>query len=64
MGGLGAGPEATSPVPGDCAGVRLFWVVLARASESEDLEDFCGVRWEVERSRVGVTADGGAGAGR
>lgn len=65
-GGLGAGPEATSP--GDTldpgAGDRLSRVVLARPRASEDFDDFWGVRWEVERSREGVSGAGGAGAGR
>ena len=65
-GGLGAGPEATSP--GDTvvprAGDRLSRVVLARLRASEDFEDLWGVRWEVERSREGVSGAGGTGAGR
>lgn len=65
-GGLGAGPEATSP--GDTldprAGDRLSRVVLARLRASEDFGDLWGVRWEVERSREGVSGVGGVGAGR
>jgi hypothetical protein len=64
-GGLGAGPEATRPwdtlVPG--VGDLLSRVVLDRP-RSAGLGDFCGTRWEVERSRVGVVGAGGVGAGR
>lgn len=62
VGALGAGPEATSPDA--WAGVRLFCVVFERPKESEDFVNFCGVRWDVDRSRVGVRTGGGAGAGR
>jgi hypothetical protein len=54
-GGLGAGPEATSPcdppVPG--AEGRLSRAVLDRP-RSAGLEGFGGMRWEVERPRSGV----------
>jgi len=43
---------------------RLSRVVLARPSGSVGLVDLDGVRWEVERSRAGVTVVGGVGAGR
>lgn len=68
VGGLGAGPEATRvcelPVVALGAGVRLFWVVFDRPRDSDDFDDFCGVRWEVERSKPGSWAAGGVGAGR
>ena len=64
--GLGAGPEAISPEDTvfPRVGDRLSLVVLARLRASEDFEDLWGVRWEVERSREGVSGVGGAGAGR
>jgi len=44
------------------AGDRLSLVVLARP-RSADFATFVGARWEVDRSREGVAAEGGVGAG-
>jgi len=58
----------TATVPADDAtplpGGRLSRVVLDRLTDSLCLEDLEGVRCEVERSKAGLTAIGGEGAGR
>jgi len=45
-------------------GARLSLPVFDRPRDSPDLEALAGVRWDVERSREGVTGDAGLGAGR